>query len=160
MAETFTPARENRVIKMGMGRGGTPQAFVAMWFGDEVQDAYDKGFEVGISEAGYDPIRIDLVDHIGKSDDEIVAQIRSSRFVVADFTGHRGGIYFEAGFALGLNLPVIWTCRQDHLGDLHFDIRQYGCIVWEKPEELAERLDKEDPGYYWDGTRRFRWALI
>jgi len=37
---------------------------------------------------------------------------------------------------------VIWTCRQDHLGDLHFDIRQYNCIVWDKdnPEDLAKRL--------------------
>jgi hypothetical protein len=59
---------------------------------------------------------------------------------VADFTGHRGGVYFEAGFALGMNLPVIWTCRQDCLPDLHFDIRQFNCIDWKTPEDLAGRL--------------------
>jgi len=35
------------------------------------------------------------------------------RFIVADFTGQRGGVYFEAGYALGLRKPVIWTCKRD-----------------------------------------------
>jgi hypothetical protein len=61
---------------------------------------------------------------------------------VADFTGHRAGVYFEAGFALGLNLPVFWTCRKDNLTDLHFDIRQFNCIDWNDPGELAHRLQK------------------
>ena len=70
----------------------------------------------------------------------MIAQIRSASFVVADFTGHRGGVYFEAGFALGLDLPVIWTCKKDDMKDLHFDIRQYNTIDWETPEDLARRL--------------------
>jgi nucleoside 2-deoxyribosyltransferase len=45
--------------------------------------------------------------------DEIIAQIRRSRFMVCDLTGHRGGVYFEAGFAYGLGMPVIYTCRKD-----------------------------------------------
>ena len=52
-------------------------------------------------------------------DDEIIAEIRRSWFVVADFTcgtvPHegkevaipRGGVYYEAGFAQGLNVPLI-----------------------------------------------------
>ena len=116
------------------------QAFVAMWFDDSMQDAYEKGFEVGILKAGYDPVRIDGIEHAGKIDDRIIAEIRRSKFLVADFTGHRGGVYFEAGFAFGLNLQVIWTCRKDHIENLHFDIRQYNCIAWTEPTELAERL--------------------
>ena len=33
-----------------------------------------------------------------------MAEIRRSRFVVADYTGQVNGVYFEAGFALGLGL--------------------------------------------------------
>jgi len=80
------------------------------------------------------------VEHINRIDDEIIAHIKAASFVVADFTGHRGGVYFEAGFALGLDLPVIWCCRKDHLAELHFDIRQYNCIDWETPDELSMRL--------------------
>ena len=45
-----------------------------------------------------------------KIDDEIIGEIRRSRFLVADFThgdkGARGSVYYEAGFAYGLGLPV------------------------------------------------------
>ena len=116
--------------------------FVAMWFNEELGTAYENGFQVGILNAGYDPVRVDRVEHINRIDDEIIALIKTAAFVVADFTGHRGGVYFEAGFALGLDLPVIWSCRKDHLPELHFDIRQYNCIDWEDPEELASRLQR------------------
>jgi nucleoside 2-deoxyribosyltransferase len=105
-------------------------------------EIYAAGFEVGIRRAGYESVRVDRVEHVGKIDDEIIAQIRRSRFVVADFTGHRAGVYFEAGFAMGLNLPVIWSCRRDHIDELHFDIRQFNCIDWTDPDELADRLQK------------------
>jgi len=118
------------------------QGFVAMWFDSNLDEAYSNGFQKGIMDAGYNPVRIDRVEHINRIDDEIIAQINASRFVVADFTGHRGGVYFEAGYALGLNLPVFWSCRKDHLKELHFDIRQFNCIDWVTPEELAERLSK------------------
>jgi len=52
----------------------------------------------------------------------------------------RGGVYFEAGFAMALQLPVIWTCSKESISDLHFDTRQYNHIVWEAPENLRELL--------------------
>jgi hypothetical protein len=33
-----------------------------------------------------------------------MAEIQKSRFVVADYTGQRNGVYFEVGFAVGLGL--------------------------------------------------------
>jgi hypothetical protein len=48
--------------------------------------------------------------------------------MVADFTGHRGGVYFEAGDGLGLGIPAIWTCRYDELKKSHFDMRQFNYI--------------------------------
>ena len=118
------------------------QGFVAMWFDDSLNEAYSNGFELGILQTGYNALRVDQVEHINRIDDEIIAQIKASKFVVADFTGHRGGVYFEAGYALGLNIPVFWTCRKDHMDDLHFDIRQFNCIDWDSPDDLAARLSK------------------
>jgi hypothetical protein len=99
-------------------------------------------------------LRVDRVEHVGKIDDEIIAQIRRSRFLVADFTGHRAGVYFEAGFALGLNLPVIWSCSRDHIPELHFDIRQFNCIDWSKPDELADRLQNRIESVIGAGPRK------
>ncbi|MCY4462055.1 MAG: hypothetical protein OXC26_16955 [Albidovulum sp.] len=122
--------------------GPSDKGFVAMSFHESLDGAYRNGLQVGIMNAGYDPVRVDRIEHTNRIDDEIIAQIRVSSFVVADFTGHRGGVYFEAGFALGLDLPVIWTCRKDDMAHLHFDIRQYNTIDWETPENLASRLQR------------------
>jgi nucleoside 2-deoxyribosyltransferase len=74
--------------------------------------------------------------------------IRVSRFVVADFTGQRGSVYFEAGFAVAIGLPVIWLCRKDQLADVHFDTRQYNFLTWTDDnlencrDGLLERIEK------------------
>jgi len=115
--------------------------FIAMWFDDSLNSAF-VAIEQGIWAAGYSALRIDQKKHNNKIDDEIIAGIRRSKFLVADFTGHRGGVYFEAGFAKGLGLEVIWLCREDDLEKLHFDTRQYSHIPWQegKLPELAKAL--------------------
>ena len=120
------------------------QAFVAMWFDPQMDDACDNGIMPAIEDAGYKPLRIDRKADVNKIDDEIIAGIRRSRFIVADFTqggdGARGGVYFEAGFALGLGLRVIYTCRSDMVEKLAFDTRQYSHILWDTPEDLRVQL--------------------
>jgi hypothetical protein len=136
----LTPAGHVYADELGVGNRNSLQAFVAMWFDASMGDAYQAGFERAITSAGYRAMRIDKHEHANRIDDEIIAQIRRSRFFVADFTGQRGGVYFEAGFAWGLHLPVIWTCRKDWFDKLHFDIRQFNCIEWSAPDSLARPL--------------------
>lgn len=117
------------------------QAFVAMWFDPQMDDAWLNGLKPGIEDTEYfRPLRISDVHHNDKIDDRIVAEIKRSGLLVADFTGHRGGVYFEAGLAMGLGIPVIWTCRADDVGSTHFDTRQYNHIVWEDSADLRTRL--------------------
>ena len=143
---TLTVSGYERLAALDASHTPSTQAFVAMWFHPSTQAAWEEGIRPGIVAAGYEPLRIDQKEHSNKIDDEIVAEIRKSRFVVADFTqgegGARGGVYYEAGYAHGLNIPVIFTCRADVLGELHFDTRQYNHIDWETPQELRERLTK------------------
>jgi len=121
-------------------RPETRQAFIAMWFDPQLDDAYEKGLGPAIKDAGYKPMRVDMTQFNERIDDRIIAEIRRSRFLVADVTEHRQPVYFEAGFAMGLGLPVIFTCRSDHIGACNFDTRQYNHIVWESPEDLKEKL--------------------
>jgi hypothetical protein len=96
------------------------QCFVAMWFDKEMTDVFEKAIkpaieyiEDGETEPRYRAIKIDNIEHVNDINDEIIAQIRRSRFIVCDLTGYRGGVYFEAGFAYGLGLDVVYTCRKD-----------------------------------------------
>ncbi len=115
--------------------------FVAMWFDDKLLPAFERGIVPAVKAAiGRDPQRLDRVEYNGKICDRILADIRRCEFLIADVTEHRSGVYFEAGYAMGLGRPVIWTCRKDQIDRCHTDTRQYFHIVWETPEELRDKL--------------------
>lgn len=117
------------------------QAFVAMWFDPQMDEAFKKGIRLALRATGYSPLRIDLEEFNDDICDKIRGEIRRSAFVVADFTGNRPGVYFEAGYGMGLGLPVIWTCHKDWMEKVHFDTNHYSHIVWSEPEELKIRLE-------------------
>ncbi|HVN49100.1 MAG TPA: hypothetical protein VMU30_09820, partial [Bacteroidota bacterium] len=101
---------------------------------------WSNGIKEALISCNYRPLRIDLEEHNDKICDRIISEIHHSGLVVADFTGQRGGVYFESGYAMGLGIPVIRTCRNDYIDSLHFDTRQYNHIIWETAEELKEKL--------------------
>lgn len=137
----LTVAGWQRVDELQSLRGRPAQAFVAMWFDSALRDAYDHGIKPALEATGFDVVRVDLVHHSDRIDDRILAEIRRSGLLVGDFSGHRQGVYFETGFALGLGVPVIWTCRTTDIEAAHFDTRQYNHIVWANVGELKERLE-------------------
>ena len=136
---------EGKIATEQVTNEDSDEGFVAMWF-DESMNSVSKAITKGIERAGYKAVRIDNLEHNKKIDDEIIAAIRRARFIVADFThgktGARGGVYYEAGFAHGLGIEVIFTCREDIVEDIHFDTRQYNHITWteEKLDDLTEQI--------------------
>jgi len=132
----ITPKGWSRIGSLEQANIQSNVGFIAMWIDDSMSEAW-KAIDQGIRTAGYDALRIDQKQHNNEITDEIIAEIRKSRFLVVDLTDHRNGVYFEAGFAKGLGLPVIWLCRRDELDKAHFDTRQYNFIVWEA-DKLAE----------------------
>ena len=116
------------------------QAFVAMDFCDKMKPIWEDAIRPAIIEAGYTPYRADEDRHGENIIFKIMAEIKNSRFVVADLTGQNNGVYFEAGYGLGLGLPVIWTIRKDDVKNVHFDTAQYNQIRWESAEELKDAL--------------------
>ena len=122
-------------------------AFIAMWFDEHVNNVKES-IKVAVRNAGYElPQRMDEKEHINKIDDEILVNINKARFVVCDLTskrGDRGSVYFEAGYAMGKNIHVIWTCNKNRKKKMAFDIRQYNCLFWEKDnmDEFTYKLQK------------------
>jgi hypothetical protein len=70
----------------------------------------------------------------------ILAEIRKAEFSVADFTRQKGGVYFEAGFALALRREVFWTCDQAETKAVHFDTNHFQYIFWTDHADLRRRL--------------------
>lgn len=126
--EYFISARGWDYVQNTQKANDSNSIFVAMSFSSDLEDFYLNLVEKGIKKAGYDPIRVDRTEHVNRIDDEIIALIKRSKMVVADFTEQKNGVYFEAGFGLGLGIPIIWMCRHDDLKRVHFDTRQYNTI--------------------------------
>jgi nucleoside 2-deoxyribosyltransferase len=117
------------------------RCFVAMSFDHSMDAAYENGIRPAVEDdAKYEACRVDRVHHLEKICDKIVNEIRRSQFIVADVSQHKPGVYFEAGFAMALNRPVIWTCREEDFDLIHFDTRQYNHIKWTTPEDLRQQL--------------------
>ena len=136
----ITSAGWNFLDEHAISAAISDQVFVAMSFADELKPAWDDAIQPALSKANFRPYRVDATPHIDRIDAKIIAEIKNSRFLVADVTCQRPGVYFEAGYALGFGLPVFWSVRADDLRNVHFDTRQYNHIVWENEQQLAEQL--------------------
>ena len=122
--------------------GGTPgTVFVAMAQQVDMNAAYDEGIEPAvIDDCGLTITQAGRIQHNDSINDLIMAGIRAAQVVIADVTHQRNGVYFEAGFAMGLGRVVVWMCRHDDLVNVHFDTRQYNHIVWDDPADLRRKL--------------------
>ncbi len=125
----ITPNGYERLREIKRKSKDSRQRFVAMWLISEMNNVFDKAikpaieyFEDGATEPRFTALKIDNKEHTNDINDEIISEIRRSRFMVCDLTGYRGGVYWEAGFAYGLGLKVIYTCREDWLKTQELDL--------------------------------------
>lgn len=118
------------------------KCFVAMSF-DSTMNETREAIKNVISKNNFEPIIIDeqQVESFQTINDAIIAAIRSCKFCIADFTQQKDGVYFESGFAVGLNKPVIYTCQQEWFSSSHFDTNHFPHIIYDSLDELSEKLD-------------------
>jgi hypothetical protein len=111
--------------------------FVASAFGyDEIDKLYKNEFVPACHELGYKSVRMDLIEPEQTITESIMQSIIESACVFVDLTHARPSVYFEAGFAHGLGIPLIITCRSDHFkgkednARVHFDLEQFRISFW------------------------------
>jgi nucleoside 2-deoxyribosyltransferase len=131
----------SKVIELSENGTHSDRCFVAMSFSAS-QNETRIAIKKAIRDAGYDPVLIDEqhIDSDVTINDALISEIRKSKFVVADFTEHKHGVYFEAGFALGLKRPVIYLCEGEDFKNTHFDTNHYPHIIYNNLGELKEKL--------------------
>lgn len=151
-----------RVDALTLRRDPSRRAFVAMWFDSAMDPACEAIAEMLTAEGYVPPFRVDDLAHAelpegerhSRIDDRILAEIRGSRFVIADFTGNRQAVYYEAGFADGLGIPVVWCCKEGpDFGQLNFDTRQHEHVKWKDETDLASQLRDKIGRRGWSWTR-------
>jgi hypothetical protein len=145
----LTPKGWSRYTELSHSRAVSRYGFMAMKYGDpEVDALVAHHFAPEVRKTGFELRRLDQGQPAGLIDDQLRVMIRTSRFLVCDLTHGNRGAYWEAGFAEGLERPVIYTCRKDVFEDSqhehhpHFDTNHWVTVIWDPadPAKAASRL--------------------
>lgn len=134
-----------RYEKIRKGAVTSRTAFIAMPFrNDKLTQLVESTFKPAVEETGFKLKRVDDDAKAGSIDDKIRVDIRMARFLIADLTGGNNGAYWEAGYAEGLEKPVIYTCSKEYFeaNGTHFDTNHHLTVDWDEkePEAFAEKL--------------------
>jgi nucleoside 2-deoxyribosyltransferase len=129
------------IINLQENGENSKKCFIAMSFSESATEIRNT-LKKAVAESGYEPILIDEIHYHSDItiNDAIIRFIKESKFLIADFSEQKHGVYFEAGYALGLKRPVIYTCSKVDFDNTHFDTNHYPHIVYETMEELESKL--------------------
>ena len=123
------------------------QIFVAMMFSGETVSTYEQVYKPVIQMLNYSAMRIDEKQFNGSIIGEITTEITDSVALIADLTGNRGGVYYEAGIARGLQLcnhpnKLILTCKRSFYDNerVHFDVSGDNIVLYENDDDLRKKL--------------------
>jgi hypothetical protein len=98
---------------------------------------FDPIFETAFRPAGRrlncEILRMKDIHHVDRIDDRICAELQRSTIVLVDLTDQNNfNVAFEAGYALALGKPIVWTARRTGDGvRLPFDIYTHNCLEWD-----------------------------
>lgn len=95
-----------------------------------------------IQQCGYLPRLLTHPDSQNR-DKYSLELLAESKLIIADLTGRSPEVYLAAGYALGLNIPVIWTVNRRDADVMSIQIQDIRPMVWDSAEELAGLLQQK-----------------
>jgi hypothetical protein len=110
--------------------GKKPRAFVIMEFSDRFDKVYSDVVKDVCREFGLEPVRADEVYGPGLIISDVIDQIVNSKVIIADITPPNPNVYFEVGYALALNKPIILLAQKSDK-PLPFDISGFRVQFYE-----------------------------
>lgn len=128
------------------------RCFVAMSFQPPEKFHYTDVIKPVIQQFGFQPIKVDELQTQADQtiNDLIIAEIKKSKFLIADFAGLRGGVYYEAGYAAGRGKKVIYACPNSEKGKLHFDVKHFSFILYDDLPDFKRQLINKIQAYILD----------
>lgn len=117
-------------------------AFIAMPIavGDAQWDDVLDAIKEAAKRCGIHAERVDEPQSNERITDRILESIRKAEYVIADLTGSRPNVFYEAGYAQGLKKTPIYIAREGT--KLEFDLKDYPVIFFRGLKELKDRLEQ------------------
>lgn len=117
-----------------------PNAFVVMQFAKPFDDVYADVIRDTCLRVGLDAVRSDEIYGPGLIIRDIVDRILRSQVVIAEITPENANVYFEIGYALAWNKPIVLLARQGT--ELPFDVSGFRVLFYEDSIGGKARLQK------------------
>ena len=123
------------------GRFAGDYGFLAMEFDNpELEPFVEEVLKPTVKEALECELRdIRDISQAGIIDNILRMSIRDAKFVIVDLTHDNNGAYWEAGYAEGLDKPVVYICKKEKFersrkegGGTHFDTNHCTTVLWGK----------------------------
>ena len=129
------------VISLAEKAALSRDVFLIMSFGetDDLED-YRAAVKDVCKEAGFQAVRTDSRPAATTHQiiDAIHHHIQTCGFVIADLTNERPNVYYEIGYAKGLDKKLILTSKKG--APVHFDLHGYNRVEWTGSENLKKQL--------------------
>lgn len=94
-----------------------------------------------IEQCGYLP-RLFHQSDMNSRENHSIELLSDCKLIIADLSKLSPEVYFAAGYALGKNIPVIWTVNRSSADELFVQSHPIRPFVWDTTEELAEMLQQ------------------
>ncbi|WP_169081637.1 hypothetical protein [Paenibacillus sp. PL91] len=94
-----------------------------------------------VEQCGYLP-RLFVQSDQDNREHHSISNISDSKLIIADLTNQSAEVYFAAGYALGKNIPIIWTVSRSGVDDQLVQAHPIRPFVWDTTEELASMLQQ------------------
>ncbi len=125
-----------RKVEDEINRLKSKQVFIAMSFDEkDMLYKYRSVVKEVCSQMGYDAYVISDFHHNDDIVDKILSEIKRSNFLIVDLTGQKQNAYFEAGYGMAQNKPVILTCRSNEIKKVSFNLNHFNILLW-KPNKM------------------------
>lgn len=117
------------------------QIFMAMEFNEEAENFVNTHLKPLTKEMGFElKLLKEIINEKSLIDDKLRVEIKKSRLLICDLTHGNQGAYWEAGYAEGLGIHVLYICHKKVLNSRskkkrpHFDVNHQEIFLWEDNE--------------------------
>lgn len=104
----------------------------------QLEDVLD-AIKEAAKRCGIHAERVDEPQSNERITDRILESIRKAEYVIVDLTGSRPNVFYEAGYAQGIQKTPIYIAR--HGTALEFDLKDYPVIFFRGMKELMDSLE-------------------
>ncbi|UVI32723.1 MarR family transcriptional regulator [Paenibacillus spongiae] len=107
---------------------------------DDLREEWSEKVFPKMEQCGYLPQTPEPTDK-EQYGDHIIRLVSECKLLIADLTEPNPEVYYAAGLALGLQIPVIWTMKRGETKQEALPSKLIRPVVWDNGEDLAAILE-------------------